>query len=104
MRTGSFDPCRPTSPDSPHLAFRKDKVDWQIWVRTGVQPLPVKYVITSKWMTGAPQYTLHLYDWNARPQVPDSRFTFTPPEGAKKIDAIVVNELGEIEFAEESPQ
>ena len=42
-----------------------------------MQPLPVKYVITSKWMTGAPQYTLHLYDWNARPQVPDSRFAFT---------------------------
>ncbi|MBZ5658662.1 MAG: DUF2092 domain-containing protein, partial [Acidobacteriia bacterium] len=34
-----------------HLSFRAGKVDWQLWVRTGDEPLPMKYVITSKWTT-----------------------------------------------------
>jgi hypothetical protein len=32
-----------------HLAFREDRVDWQLWVQSGDRPLPMKYVITSKW-------------------------------------------------------
>ncbi len=31
-----------------HLAFRGRDVDWQIWVQDGPQPLPRRYVITSK--------------------------------------------------------
>jgi len=85
-----------------HLAFRKDKVDWQLWVKTGDQPLPVKYVITSKWMTGAPQYALRLHDWNTQPKIPDGQFVFTPPKGATRLDAVPVNELGEIEFTKEA--
>ena len=45
-----------------HLAFRENKVDWQLWVKAGDTSLPMKYVITSKWMTGAPQYTVQLRD------------------------------------------
>jgi hypothetical protein len=26
-----------------HLAFRNPNVDWQIWIRDGQQPLPLKY-------------------------------------------------------------
>ena len=47
-----------------HLAFRKDKVDWQLWVKAGDEPLPMKYVITSKWHTGWPQYEVRLPDWD----------------------------------------
>lgn len=79
-----------------HLAFRKSKVDWQLWVKTGAAPLPMKYVITSKWMTGAPQYSIRLRDWNTKPQIKSDQFTFIVPKGAKKIDAIAVNEMGEI--------
>ncbi|MEB3322861.1 MAG: DUF2092 domain-containing protein, partial [Synechococcaceae cyanobacterium] len=31
-----------------HLAFRQKDVDWQIWIRTGDQPLPCKLVITDR--------------------------------------------------------
>ena len=40
-----------------HLAFRAAKVDWQIWIQTGDQAPPMKYLITTKWMTGAPEYS-----------------------------------------------
>jgi hypothetical protein len=46
-----------------HLAFRSTDVDWQIWIETGARPIPRKYVITSKGVGAAPQYTLRIKDW-----------------------------------------
>ena len=79
-----------------HLAFRKENVDWQLWVKTGDQPLPMKYIITTKWVTGAPQYELRLRDWITSPKISASEFKFSAPEGAKKVENITVNEMGEI--------
>jgi hypothetical protein len=79
-----------------HLAFRKDKVDWQVWVKTGAEPLPMKYVITTKWTTGAPQYTAQFTGWNLKPSIASGQFTFTPPKDAKKVDALPTDEAGEI--------
>jgi hypothetical protein len=79
-----------------HLAFRAAKVDWQLWVQRGDKPLPVKYVITSKWVTGAPQYAVRLHAWNLQPQLDAQRFVFKPPAGVKRVDAISTNELGEL--------
>ena len=43
-----------------HLAFRGREVDWQIWIEDGDRPLPRRYLITTKWMTGAPQFGVAL--------------------------------------------
>jgi hypothetical protein len=83
-----------------HLAFREEQVDWQLWVQLGDTPLPMKYVITSKWVTGAPQYTLRLDDWNLSPAIAADSFEFEPAAGAQKIDALEVNELGELRATE----
>jgi len=79
-----------------HLAFRTPKVDWQIWVKAGDEPLPMKYVITTKWMTGAPQYSVQLSNWNTKPVIAASRFKFVAPQGAEKLEALPVDETGEI--------
>ncbi|MCW8799908.1 MAG: DUF2092 domain-containing protein, partial [Desulfobacter sp.] len=84
-----------------HLAFRKAEVDWQLWVKTGDQPLPMKYIITTKWLTGAPQFEIRLRDWNTNPVIKTDRFTFLVPEGAVKLDTIPVNEMGEFEQPQE---
>jgi hypothetical protein len=78
------------------LAFRGDTVDWQIWIEKSDRPLPMKYVITTKWVTGAPQYAIRFGNWNAAPQIDDKMFQFTPPEGAKKIDGIVADQIGDV--------
>jgi hypothetical protein len=78
-----------------HLAFRGKTVDWQLWVQAGDQPLPLKYVITNKWVTGAPEYTLRLLNWNSSPQIDANRFTFTPPTGATALDSVMVDEIGQ---------
>jgi hypothetical protein len=83
-----------------HLAFRNAKVDWQLWVRTGDEPLPMKYVITSKWRTGAPQYEIRLRDWNRTPRITGDLFSFTVPKDARRLEAIPVNEIGEFTVGE----
>jgi hypothetical protein len=84
-----------------HLAFREDKVDWQLWVRSGDSPLPIKFVITSKWQTAAPQYEIRFWDWGINPQINDKRFTFSAPEGAKRVETIPADEMDEFTSKEE---
>ncbi|HTT23705.1 MAG TPA: DUF2092 domain-containing protein [Candidatus Sulfotelmatobacter sp.] len=79
-----------------HLGFRAEKVDWQLWIRTGGEPLPMKFVITTKWMTGAPQYSVQLNNWNLKPVIAADRFTFVAPAGTEKLQNLPVDEAGEI--------
>lgn len=81
-----------------HLAFRGVDVDWQIWIEAGARPLPRKYVITSKAVTGAPQYTLRIRDWKTDPVADADTFAFKPPAGLTKVDlqAGVMAEFDEI--------
>jgi len=80
------------------LAFRGTDVDWQLWVTAGDKPLPLRYVVTTKGLPGAPQYTLQLRNWNTAPPIDAARFTFVPPAGAKKLDpaSVTVNATGDI--------
>jgi hypothetical protein len=79
-----------------HLAFRKEQVDWQLWVRAGDEPLPMKYVITTKWLTGAPQYSVQFRDWNTKPAIAAGQFKFTVPKDAEKLASLPVDETGEL--------
>jgi hypothetical protein len=81
-----------------HLAFRGHDTDWQIWIQTGAQPIPRKYVITSKTLAGAPQYTLRIKEWKTDPIKDADAFAFKAPEGATKVglDSDVMMEFDEI--------
>jgi hypothetical protein len=69
-----------------HLAFRTPDTDWQIWIEAGTNPAPHKYVITSKTLAGAPQYTLRIRDWKTDAITDADAFAFKPPAGATKVD------------------
>jgi hypothetical protein len=69
-----------------HLAFRGADVDWQIWIETGARAVPRKYVITSKTVTGAPQYTLRIKDWKTDVIADPDAFAFKPPADATKVN------------------
>ena len=69
-----------------HLAFRYQDTDAQLWVETGPRPIPRKYVITSKAVTGGPQYTLRIKDWKTDEQLSADAFTFKQPAGARKVE------------------
>ena len=47
--------------------------------------LPQRVVLPYKDAEGEPQFRAELSDWNLTPEVTDSMFAFTLPEGAEKI-------------------
>lgn len=68
-----------------HLVFRRPGVDFQVWIADGKQPLPRKLVVTD---TGSPallSVTTVITDFKVAQGVPDARFKFVPPKGAKPI-------------------
>jgi hypothetical protein len=68
-----------------HLLFSRPGVDFQVWVADSGHPMPYKYVVSD---TGTPSrlsISTTMSDWNVSPSVNESRFTFTPPEGAELI-------------------
>jgi len=69
-----------------HLAYRATEVDWQVWIREGDRPLPCRYVITSKLVVGAPQFSMQVLDWNTNPTITADMFRFVPPAGAKPVE------------------
>jgi hypothetical protein len=79
-----------------HLAFRNVDTDWQLWVEVGLKPIPHKYIITSKSMAGAPQYTLRIAGWKSNTQPAAEAFMFEPPAGAKQIDLNALPGLDEV--------
>lgn len=80
-----------------HLAGRTETVDYQVWVAEGAQPLPIRIVLTYKNAEGQPQFRAQFSDWNLTPQITDKQFTFTPPEGARKISFVAQLPLGTAE-------
>lgn len=79
-----------------HLAFRDSETDWQIWVETGPNPIPRKYVITSKTMTGGPQYTLRIRDWKTGSPLSADAFVLKPAADAKKVNFNQVSNVDEV--------
>src|SRR5215813_6507176 len=79
-----------------HLAFRTKDVDWQIWIAQGARPYPCRYVITSKKVTGWPQYTLDTWGWKTGAEVASDSFKLEIPSGAKKLAPDEVPELNDI--------
>lgn len=79
-----------------YLTFREDQFDWQLWVRAEGAPLPMKYIITTKWMTGAPQYTVRFRDWNTKPQIDAGQFDFRAPKGTKQIEPLRADQMGNL--------
>ncbi len=79
-----------------HLAFRNADTDWQIWIESGAKPIPRKYVITSKGIAEAPQYTLRIKEWKT--DVSADAFAFKPDQSAKKIA------MGDLSDIDEVPQ
>jgi hypothetical protein len=69
-----------------HVAFRAPHVDLQVWIQQGAQPLPRRFVITTRDLDNAPQFAVTVTKWNLKPTFGGQAFVFTPPAGAKRVD------------------
>lgn len=77
-----------------HLAFRSEDTDWEIWIAQGETPYPCRYVITSKKVDQAPQFTMVIRDWKGGAGSAAS-FSFTPPAGARELTIDQLKDLKE---------
>ena len=68
-----------------HLAFRADHVDWQIWIQQQGDPLPRRFVITTRDVIDAPQFAASMPEWDLSPAFDESTFVFEAPPGAQGI-------------------
>ena len=65
-------------------AFRRGDLDFQIWIQRGPQPVPLKYVITTRSEPSQPQFVA-VMGWNVAPRLTDAMFVYTPPAGVNRI-------------------
>jgi hypothetical protein len=77
-----------------HLLFSRPGVDFQVWVTDSGPPLPRKYVVTDTSTPARLSFTTVMSDWNVAPAAADARFTFAPPQGAKRITFLRANPSG----------
>ncbi|MBB3457536.1 hypothetical protein FHT86_005854 [Rhizobium sp. BK313] len=79
-----------------YLTFRTPEIDWQIWIQAGPKPIPRRYVITSKHVGQAPQYTLEINDFKSGPEVAAVSYNIEIPTSAKKVDLSELQSLDEL--------
>jgi hypothetical protein len=79
-----------------HLAFRNTDTDWQIWIEAGERPVPRKYVITSKTVAAAPQYTLRIRDWKSGVSINPEAFKYTPPADYSGVAVTALTDIDEV--------
>ncbi|MFZ5673621.1 MAG: DUF2092 domain-containing protein [Pseudomonadota bacterium] len=82
-----------------YLAFRTPDSDWQIWIQAGDKPIPRRYVITSKHVVQAPQYTFELRDFKSGAEAGTASFTFDKPASAKQVDLSALDLIDELPAA-----
>lgn len=68
-----------------HIAVTKKGTAWQLWIKDGAEPVPLRYVVTSEDLPGHPQFTIEMRNWQPNASVPAGAFSFTPPRGAKRV-------------------
>lgn len=69
-----------------HLAFRKEVLDFEIWIAQGDKPYPCRYTVTSKDIPHSPQFTAQIRNWTVGDAVLADGFSFDAPAGAKKVE------------------
>jgi hypothetical protein len=69
-----------------HLAFRKEVIDFEIWIAQGDAPYPCRYTVTSKDIPHSPQFTVQVANWMAGDAVVADGFGFEVPAGATMVD------------------
>jgi hypothetical protein len=73
-----------------HLAFEGEQVDWQIWIQDGSQPLPVRFVVTTKGMRSQPQFTVRLSRWEPGAKISPIMFQFADLSDARRVQSFPV--------------
>ena len=67
-----------------HYRFASPQLVWEVWIKRGPQPLPLKMRIVSTEVKGHPVFTTSLR-WKTAVSFPPATFVFSPSKDAKPI-------------------
>ena len=67
-----------------YTAFRSEDVDWHLWIGE-TDGLPCKYMITSRWISGQPEFEMTFLNWNLSPDIDADSFTLKKPGGFAEV-------------------
>lgn len=67
-----------------YLSFESQDSDWQLWVRAGKRPLPMRLVVSYVTVAERPGFIATLRDWKINQPIAGGRFTASMPAGAKR--------------------
>jgi hypothetical protein len=73
--------------DCHHIIVSGPRVDLQVWVQEGNQPVPIRTLMTYKSALGSPRHEVFM-DWRAKANPDPSIFEFKAPDGATEIEFI----------------
>ena len=68
-----------------HLALRSDTRDGQAWIARGEEPTFRRILITHRKRPAQPRFWIQFDEWDVSPELSDSTFSYTPPEGVKRV-------------------
>ncbi len=68
-----------------HLAFRGERIDFQLFVAQGEEPVPMRFAIDYHAEAGRPQFRAQFGRWGWPPELPGSLFHFAPPVGSQRV-------------------
>ena len=66
--------------DCQHAAFSQEDLDWELWVKTGDEPLPMKISVTYKTAPQRPRFTWTCLAWEVNQAQPADAFAVERPE------------------------
>ncbi len=72
-----------------HLALRSETEDVQVWIAQGDEPVPRRIIIAYRQIEGQPRFWAQFTEWDFSPELSETTFTFSPPEGATRIHFFV---------------
>ncbi len=68
-----------------HLALRNEKLDAQVWIAQGNEPVIRRIVITHKELQGQPRVWVQFNEWEFSPELSERIFTLSPPDNAERF-------------------
>ena len=67
-----------------YTAFRSEDIDWHLWIGE-TDGLPCKYMITSRWISGQPEFEMTFSSWNLSPELSRDSFALEKPDGYTEV-------------------
>lgn len=69
-----------------HFAYMEPGINWEIWIGTGKNALPLRLAMTYKQIPNFPRFLVEFSDWKLNSKLKADTFVFKIPPNAKQIE------------------